>query len=109
MNSLNKFTAIFFLIVTPLIALAQSNSEYPNRPIKLIVPQAAGGGLDQVARLMVPKLSENLGQPVIIENRGSAGGIAGIDIAAKASPDGYTLLFASATIALNTALRMKLP
>lgn len=109
MNSLYKFAGTFLLIVTPLLALSQSNSEYPNRPIKLIVPQAAGGGLDQVARLMLPKLSENLGQPVIIDNRGSAGGIAGIDIAAKASPDGYTLLMASATVALNTALGMKLP
>ena len=109
MNSLYKFAGTFLLIVTPLLALSQSNSEYPNRPIKLIVPQAAGGGLDQVARLMLPKLSENLGQAVIIDNRGSAGGIAGIDIAAKASPDGYTLLMASATVALNTALGMKLP
>lgn len=109
MNSLYKFAGTFLLIVTPLLALSQSNSEYPNRPIKLIVPQAAGGGLDQVARLMLPKLSENLGQAVIIDNRGSAGGIAGIDIAAKAPPDGYTLLMASATVALNTALGMKLP
>jgi len=58
---------------------------------------------------MLPKLAENVGQAVIIDNRGSAGGIAGIDIAAKASPDGYTLLMASATVALNTALGMKLP
>ena len=109
MNSFGKIIVSFLLFVIPLYALAQSNSEYPNRPIKIIVPQAAGGGLDQVARLLAPKLSENLGQPVIIDNRGSAGGIAGIDIAAKAAPDGYTLLMASATVALNTALGMKLP
>lgn len=109
MNSFGKIVGSFLLFVIPLYALAQSNSEYPNRPIKIIVPQAAGGGLDQVARLLAPKLSENLGQPVIIDNRGSAGGIAGIDIAAKAAPDGYTLLMASATVALNTALGMKLP
>ena len=109
MNSFDKIVGSFLLFVIPLYALAQSNSEYPNRPIKIIVPQAAGGGLDQVARLLAPKLSENLGQPVIIDNRGSAGGIAGIDIAAKAAPDGYTLLMASATVALNTALGMKLP
>ena len=109
MNSFDKIVGSFLLFVIPLYALAQSNSEYPNRPIKIIVPQAAGGGLDQVARLLAPKLSENLGQPIIIDNRGSAGGIAGIDIAAKAAPDGYTLLMASATVALNTALGMKLP
>ena len=109
MNSFGKIIVSFLLFVIPLYALAQSNSEYPNRPLKIIVPQAAGGGLDQVARLLAPKLSENLGQPVIIDNRGSAGGIAGIDIAAKAAPDGYTLLMASATVALNTALGMKLP
>ena len=90
-------------------ALAQTTAEYPNRAMRLIVPQAAGGALDVSARLIAVRMSENLGQPVIIENRPSAGGIAGMEAVAKAAPDGYTLLMAAAPIATNTALGLKLP
>jgi tripartite-type tricarboxylate transporter receptor subunit TctC len=77
--------------------------------MRLIVPQAAGGALDVSARLIAVRMGENLGQPVVIENRPSAGGIAGMEAVAKAPPDGYTLLMAAAPIATNTALGIKLP
>ena len=89
--------------------IAQPAGDYPNRAVRLIVPQAAGGGLDSSTRLIATRLADNLGQSVVIENRPSAGGIAGMEAVARAAPDGYTLLMASATVALNTALGVKLP
>src|SRR5881398_3392053 len=71
-----------------MAALAQS---YPAKPIRLIVPFAAGGGNDNVARLVGKHLSESLGQPLVIDNRPGAGGALGAELAAKAAPDGYTL------------------
>ena len=97
------------LALAPFAALAQPAGDYPNRAIRMIVPQAAGGGLDNTARLIASRMSENLGQTVVIENRASAGGIAGMEAVAKGTADGYTVLMASATVALNTALGMKLP
>ena len=91
------------------IALAQPAGDYPTRPIRLIVPQAAGGALDVSSRLIAARMTDHLGQPVVIENRPSAGGIAGMEAVAKANPDGYTLLMAAAPIATNTALGLKLP
>jgi tripartite-type tricarboxylate transporter receptor subunit TctC len=75
------------------IASAASGQGYPARPITLIVPYAAGGSVDAVARIVVPKVSERLGQSVVIENVAGAGGIVGTQRAARAAPDGYTLLF----------------
>lgn len=90
------------------IAIAQAQT-YPARPIRLIVPFGAGSGTDVVARLLAPKLSENLGQQVVVENRPGAGGIVGSDMIAKAQPDGYTLLFALSSHAINASLYSKLP
>ena len=83
-------------------ALAQGTGDYPSRAMRLIVAQAAGGALDVSARLIAARMSENLGQTVVIENRPSAGGIAGMEAVAKAAPDGYTLLMAAAPIATAT-------
>ena len=65
---------------------------YPNKPIKMIVPFPAGGTTDIVARLVAQRMSESMGQPVTVDNRGGAGGAIGADMMAKAAPDGYTIL-----------------
>ncbi len=90
-----------------LPALGQDS--WPNRPVRVVVPTAAGGALDTVARLLGQRLTERLGQSFVVENRGGAAGIVGMDAVAKAAPDGATVLFAAAPIALNTALGMRLP
>lgn len=87
-------------------AVAQS---YPAKPIRVIVPFAPGGATDIVARMLAPRLSENLGQSVVIENRGGGGTTIGMQIVAKAPPDGYTLGVATLTFALNPSLFAKLP
>lgn len=81
---------------------------YPARPIRLIVPYAAGGGVDVMARLVAPKLSERLGQRVIIDNHAGATGNIGAEIAARAAPDGYTVLMGGASLAINVSLYSKL-
>ena len=88
-------------------ALAQS---YPNRPIKLIAPYPPGGTTDIVARAVGNKLSEALGQPVVVENKTGAGGLIGHDFVAKAAPDGYTLLLGnSASLAVSVSMYAKMP
>ena len=74
-------------------ARAQSGGTYPDRPIRFIVPFPAGGGTDTWARLVAEGMQPELGQPIVIENRGGGGGLIGTDAAAKAAPDGYTLLY----------------
>jgi tripartite-type tricarboxylate transporter receptor subunit TctC len=82
---------------------------FPSHPVKLIVPVAAGGGIDTAFRTIGPAWSELLGQPIVIENRPGGGQIVGSDAVAKAKPDGYSLLAAGVPIAFNTALGRKLP
>jgi tripartite-type tricarboxylate transporter receptor subunit TctC len=77
------------LLLAAGIAGAQS---YPDRPVRVIAAQSAGSSLDTIARIYTPKLSEQLGQQMVIDNRGGAGGIIGVELAARAAPDGYTLL-----------------
>jgi tripartite-type tricarboxylate transporter receptor subunit TctC len=85
-------------------------ADYPARPIKLVVPYAPGGGADGVARIVGKKVSENIGQAVVIENKGGAGAILGTDMVAKADPDGYTLLLGqSGPISINPAVYKSLP
>jgi tripartite-type tricarboxylate transporter receptor subunit TctC len=79
--------------------------EYPSRPIRLIVPYAPGGGADTVARIVARRVSDSIGQTVVIENRGGAGAIIGTEMVAKAEPDGYTLLLGqSGPISINPAV-----
>ena len=95
-------------MVTPSIPVFAQDA-FPSRPIRLIVPVAAGGGIDTAFRTIGPFWSEILGQPVVIENKPGGGQIVGSDLVAKAKPDGYTLLGAGVPIAFNTALGRKLP
>lgn len=83
--------------------------KYPDKPIRLVVPFAAGGGTDILARDLAPRLSDALGQQVIVDNRGGAGGNIGSDIVAKAPADGYTILFGSNTLSINASLYKNLP
>ena len=82
------------LLFAPLLAFAQA---YPSKPVKVIVPFPAGGPADIFGRTLAQGMSENLGQPVIVENVGGVGGVLGVDRAAKAAPDGYTLALNSAS------------
>jgi tripartite-type tricarboxylate transporter receptor subunit TctC len=84
-------------------------ASYPDHPIRLIVPFAAGGLNDVVARLVAPHLERALGQPVIVENRPAASGIVGTDATAKAQPDGYTLLMVASSFTVIPATTPKLP
>jgi tripartite-type tricarboxylate transporter receptor subunit TctC len=87
-------------------AMAQ---DYPNRPIRFIVPYPPGGGTDVVARIMNEALAAEVGQPIIIDNRGGAAGNVGTDIAAKAPADGYNILFTLSSHTINPKLYDKLP
>lgn len=101
--------AIIVLLLLPAFsdALAQ---QYPARPVRVIMPSAAGGGIDTLARLVSQRLSEKLGQQFIVDARPGATGIIGSEIAAKAMPDGYTLMFTwTAPLAINPGLYDKLP
>ena len=98
-----------FLLGTALLAPDVLHAQpYPNRVIKIVVPYAAGGAVDIVARSVGQPLSEALKQPVIVDNRPGAGGNIGMELVAKAAPDGYTLLTASNGIATNNALFARL-
>jgi tripartite-type tricarboxylate transporter receptor subunit TctC len=93
-------------VQTPMVAYAAA---YPDRTITLIVPFAPGGPTDIIARILSESLSQSLKQSVIVDNRGGAAGNLGMGVAARAKPDGYTLLLASTAIAVNPALFEKLP
>jgi tripartite-type tricarboxylate transporter receptor subunit TctC len=106
----NKKGLKFLIAATTLwagMALAQSGS-YPNKPIKFIVPYPPGGGTDVIARIVQEPLSSNLGQQVIIENRGGAGGSIGSEAAARSPADGYTVLFTLSSHTINPAIYPKL-
>src|SRR5689334_3593480 len=101
-----------FWLAALLLACATNSpaQNYPNQPIKLIVPWPPGGGVDTSARIIAQPLSERLGQSIVIENRGGAGGNIGTEVAARAKADGYTLLMASSSPnAINIHIYPKLP
>ncbi|MBI3918961.1 MAG: tripartite tricarboxylate transporter substrate binding protein [Betaproteobacteria bacterium] len=98
--------ALLAITVQPA-AVAQSN--YPIRPVRIIVPNAPGSSGDIIARLVAPPLSERLGQPVVVDNRAGAGTMIGGEAVAKSPPDGYTLLMGFSTLAINPATYRKVP
>src|SRR5678809_888154 len=102
-----KAIAATFAIL--LMLVGEAAAQYPNRPIRLIVPAAPGGGTDITTRGFAPAFQDALGQTVVIENRGGAGGVVGSAEVAKAAPDGYTLLMVYISHATNPTLVEKLP
>jgi tripartite-type tricarboxylate transporter receptor subunit TctC len=88
---------------------ASAQSSWPDKPVKVLVPFAAGGGTDVVARPWCDKLSQIFGQQFVVENRGGASGLIGTEAAARAAPDGYTLLISSSTTTVNLPLLRKVP
>jgi tripartite-type tricarboxylate transporter receptor subunit TctC len=106
-----RFRAFVIAVVTwaagtAPVAIAQA---FPSRPITLVVPFAAGGGTDSIARDVAKLVADRLGQPVVVDNRGGAGGAVGAELVAKAKPDGHTLLFATSTFVTHAAITQRLP
>ena len=106
------FIRMLTLTLAAVLAIAvprEGHAQYPDRPLKLILPFPAGGAVDIVARLVAQKIADDLGKPVIIENKAGAGGIIATDAVAKAASDGYTLLLTTPNHTINAALQPSLP
>ena len=101
-----RFACFAFALTFSLFAIAQS---YPAKPVRVVVPWPPGGGTDVVARTVAQKMTETLGQTMIVDNRAGATGIIGADLVAKAPADGYTVLITIASHAINPTLYAKLP
>src|SRR5947208_15711737 len=93
-----------FLVLGLLAAIPAWAQDWPAKPVRFIVPYPPGGGTDVVARIVQNRLSEALGQTIVIENRGGAGGAVGTEAAAKSAPDGYSFLFTLSSHTLNPLL-----
>src|SRR5207302_2168677 len=98
------------IAVIMLVSTTASAQNYPTRPIRMLIPFTAGSAADIIARAMEPQLRERLGQAIVIDNRGGAGGNIAADLTAKSAPDGYTLMMGTiGTHAINYSLYSKLP
>ena len=106
---IKKINSALTLLLVAGFAVTGHAQSYPDRPIRLIVPFSPGGTSDLVARIMATKLGEELSQTVIVDNRDGAGSTLGVSIAARATPNGYTLLVAHNALAINQTLYSKLP
>jgi len=96
-------------VLAAAMSTAFAQTPYPTKPVRFIVPSAAGGGTDIVARILAPKMAERLGQQFVIDNRPGAGTMIGIELVAKSAPDGYTVLVTPTALALNSAVYKKVP
>ena len=98
---MNYFKTLGTLALCIWVAHAQAQPiavrDYPSRPIKMVIPYAAGGPMDFIGRTLGPRLAQSWGQPLVIDNRAGAGGAIGTDVVAKSAPDGYTLLNTSSS------------
>lgn len=98
------------LVASGLAVSVAHAQQYPNRPLRMIVPYPPGASVDFTARLMGQRLSDALGQPIVIDNRAGAGGVIAAELAARAIPDGYTLFFGTpASLCVSPAIRLKVP
>ncbi len=104
----NSMTVIA-LCACAALAAAQPTGNYPDKPIRVIVPVAAGGGTDIIARIVMSKVAEGMGATIVIDNRAGAGGILGNEIVAHSQPDGYTLLFTYAAHTIVPFIYRKVP
>lgn len=104
-------TGLLLTLTLCVLGIAQAaEAQYPNRPIRFIAPFVPGGPSDILARLLSQKLNESMGQQVVVDNRGSAGGIVGFELGAKAAPDGYTMLLATYSgLTISPSTYRKLP
>ncbi len=111
MSKKRNLTAVTALCagVFAAISAAHAQSPYPSRPVRLVVPFAAGGTNDILGRIVAERFAEKLGQPFVADNRAGANTVVGSEIVARAAPDGHTLLIVSASIAVNPSLMRKLP
>jgi tripartite-type tricarboxylate transporter receptor subunit TctC len=114
MRSALKFARRRLSLLTVALGLAlatavPAGAQYPDKPIRLLLPFPAGGTVDLVARLVTAQMAEDLGRPFVIENRAGAGGVIATDATAKAVPDGYTLMLTTPNHTINAALNPKLP
>lgn len=107
MNKINVLC--IFVALAGATMLAQAQTTYPTRAVRLIVPSSPGGGTDISARILAPQLTQFLGQQVVVENRPGAGTMIGGEAVARAAPDGYTLLMGISTLAINPAMYKKVP
>jgi len=108
-QSVQRWFAIAMVAMALFASTVVSAQQYPIRPIRLLVPFAPGGGTDIIARLVAQDLTQAWGHPVVVDNRGGSGGIVGTEIAAKAAPDGYTMMLCSLGLSYAPALYSKLP
>src|ERR1700679_1077516 len=106
MSSLKVSVLVSAVFAIAMVAISgrAAAADYPARPITLIVPYPPGGGNDVIARLVAAKMSASLGQPIVIENRGGGGSTIGTRDVARSAPDGYTLLIATSSLAINPSL-----
>jgi tripartite-type tricarboxylate transporter receptor subunit TctC len=101
-------TVMLSALLCAMAAAPVGAQDFPSRPLRIIVPYPPGGGTDRVARIIGEKLAEQMGQPVVIDNRAGAGGVVGTEASARAAPDGYTMVLGStATHAVNPSLYTK--
>jgi len=102
--------AAWYLGLTAVLSLSAAHAQtYPTKQVRMIVPFAAGGGTDVIARLIAQKLGDGWGQPVLVENRGGGGSVIGTEVVARSAPDGYVLLLTAFPFTTNAALMPRLP